>query len=334
MANFLKLRGAQLASGAIGDGHIDPLSPITEAKLSLAYGTSGLNTAITNLSGKKFLSMIGINGVISSGIGSSLDVSTAILAASASGTPGGSDSVAGIVTTTPNNKVQIRATANGQPVEHSTGADVFGRLTEAAGVYTLSFVYEDTSGVEHAYTFAANTGIDILYPESFSLSNIPFNSLMNGVAFVDGLPAAHEHSLAAITDVTVSVADVNDLVTAADLALTTGAASVGYDNTTSELTADTVQEAIDEIKTLVGAGVPTFVVGENLTSQVDDGTPAAFTVTNNKFDANSLAVFVNGSRQVRGIQFAETTPASGVFTFDSGCVPITGDVVTVDYSYL
>jgi len=62
---------------------------------------------------------------------------------------GGSSTQVGIVTTSPANYVQILDQA-GDEIENdlAAGAKVYGRITEAAGVWTLSYYYKDASGAE------------------------------------------------------------------------------------------------------------------------------------------------------------------------------------------
>lgn len=337
MANLLKLKGKQIEDSSILNNHIG--EPILESNLALDVATQSIQDALDTLEGKKLLTYIGINGTITSGATGSKVVTTEILAASLSGTPGGDSTTAGIVTTGLNNKVQIRDTATGQPIEQTPGgSDVYGRLTESTGVYTLTYFY-DNAGTETAYSFSADTGIDILFPESAPLDSIPFNAIVNGVSFVDGLPAVHNHTVSEITDITVTAAEINDLATLGRLDDTANGASgadiigVTPDNF-SNLSATDVQAALEELDGLVGSGVSSVMGSDNLTTQVDDADPALFTVTQGNFVANTLKVFVNGSKQVKGLQYNETTPGSGVFTFIAGAIPTGTDVVDTSYNYL
>ena len=84
-------------------------------------------------------------------------------------------------------KVKIRDNATGEPVIDGS-FEVFGKLTayvDNAGqhTYTLSF-FSGPAGSETPYTAAAGK-IDILYPQRYSLSDIPANFLENE-RFVDG----------------------------------------------------------------------------------------------------------------------------------------------------
>lgn len=76
---------------------------------------------------------------------------------------------------------------------------------------TLSYYYLDSSSVEQPYTFGGATTIDLAYVESINLQDAPFGSLQSGIAFSEILPATHTHTLANITDVTATAAEVNVL---------------------------------------------------------------------------------------------------------------------------
>ncbi len=76
---------------------------------------------------------------------------------------------------------------------------------------TLSYYVEDATSSEIAHTFGAGETVDLLYVESLSLQDAPFNALQTGVAFQEILPASHTHVLADITDITASPAEINVL---------------------------------------------------------------------------------------------------------------------------
>lgn len=98
--------------------------------------------------------------------GSSSDVSSSFTGK----TPGGSAFVEGVVTAAPQNKVVIRR-ASGANEDDSfldtLGNVVYGRLTEAVGVWTLSY-YVLLSGVETAYSFAVSSDVRYYYQEIFN----------------------------------------------------------------------------------------------------------------------------------------------------------------------
>lgn len=69
---------------------------------------------------------------------------------------GGSSSQAGVVTGAPENYVHV-VDQNGDEILHNTGARMYGRLTEAAGTWTLTYFYLNASGVETSMDPSADT---------------------------------------------------------------------------------------------------------------------------------------------------------------------------------
>ncbi len=337
MGDLLRIKAGQLGLQSVGDEHVNPASPISEAKLNLDFSTSDLNTAISDVTSKKLLSYVGIQGILSSGTNSAKIITTEILAVSPSGIPGGNQAQAGIVTTTPNNKVQIRASATQQPLEATPGGvDVYGRITEAGGVYTLSYFYDD-GGVETAFTMPIDIGIDILYPESVDFADLPFNAIVNGVSFVDGLPAAHQHTLAELPELSVSATDINDLATLSALAAPTGAALIGVDDSAmTNLTGTDLQTILTGIDSqLGGPSAPINRNGVNISAQAGQ----AIISLGESYVPGTLAFYVQGSKQMRTIvgqesagQFIESNPAGGEFTVLA--TTVVGDVLAVDYDHL
>lgn len=83
----------------------------------------------------------------------------------------GNENSVGVITTTNLNTVQIQSTATKNKFADTNNNEVYGRITEAAGVYTLSF-FTLVNGTETAYTFAA-TNIDIDLPYRFDAARLP-----------------------------------------------------------------------------------------------------------------------------------------------------------------
>jgi len=80
--------------------------------------------------------------------GSSDDVSALF----AGKTFGGSSTVRGVITSAPLNYVHLVNQNYDEIIHTATGSRVYGRVTEAAGVVTLSYYYTDASGVEQPVT--------------------------------------------------------------------------------------------------------------------------------------------------------------------------------------
>jgi|GEM_PF-1993240 len=91
-------------------------------------------------------------------------VSVPVQAASANGI--------GIVTTGQTNRCQIYTAASDDEIL-STGLQVYGKLTESAGVYTLSFFVLSDAGVESAYSFPTATSIDFEFVYRYDFARWP-----------------------------------------------------------------------------------------------------------------------------------------------------------------
>ncbi|MHA2404788.1 MAG: hypothetical protein ACXADH_17460, partial [Candidatus Kariarchaeaceae archaeon] len=83
----------------------------------------------------------------------------------------GAATTEGFITTGANNKVWIFDNSSKTAIDDGLGNEVYGRLTEAAGVYTLSY-YSLQSGVETAYSLTS-TAIDFYVNYNYLFKNIP-----------------------------------------------------------------------------------------------------------------------------------------------------------------
>ena len=100
--------------------------------------------------------------------GTSDDVSSALTGK----TSGGGVSAAGVPTSAPYNNVELRTSPAKDQIEEPGGKKVYGRLTESAGVWTLSFYYLNGSGVETAYSLPSQD-IVIYFKEVFTSATRP-----------------------------------------------------------------------------------------------------------------------------------------------------------------
>ena len=99
--------------------------------------------------------------------GTSIDVSALFAAQS----PGGAESTEGVITSAPQNVVQIAEKTTGGEIEDGQGDKVYARITEAAGTWTLSF-FTNEAGTETAHSLTSQD-IKFLYREVFTLENKP-----------------------------------------------------------------------------------------------------------------------------------------------------------------
>ncbi len=73
----------------------------------------------------------------------------------------------------------------GKSLRDASGKRIFGRLTELAGVWTLSF-YTETATVESAYTFAVATNIAWYYSELYNpIDNDPSASFFSDLPYIE-----------------------------------------------------------------------------------------------------------------------------------------------------
>lgn len=87
----------------------------------------------------------------------------------------GSSTTEGFITTGTDNKALVVDTTSKQAIDDGLGNEVYARLTEAAGVYTLSY-YSIQSGSETAVDIGTVT-IDFFINYSYSFKNLPVNVL-------------------------------------------------------------------------------------------------------------------------------------------------------------
>ncbi len=83
-------------------------------------------------------------------------------------------STIGVVTTTPNNRVEVWANATKDKITDSNGEEVYGRITESGGVYTLTYYsLNPSTGAETSYSFSSTTSIDFEFTYRFDFNRYP-----------------------------------------------------------------------------------------------------------------------------------------------------------------
>lgn len=88
--------------------------------------------------------------------------------------------IEGVITQSPLNRVPLRiADAS---IDDGTGLEVYGRITEAAGTYTLTY-YVNDAGTEVAHSFGASTDVDVYIPYRYTFGTYPTDSLIKLPAF-------------------------------------------------------------------------------------------------------------------------------------------------------
>jgi len=158
---------------------------------------------------------IGSSGFSGAGVD---DVVTAAITAAASvdnvPVQVGSSTALGFITTGANNKALVLNSTNKSAIEDGAGNEVYARLTEAAGVYTLSY-YSLVAGIETAYSLPATT-IDFYVNYSYSFDKLPVDSLVRINTVVVGEDPSNT-SGRAIRNEKVNVTSLNTLANLAFL---------------------------------------------------------------------------------------------------------------------
>lgn len=92
--------------------------------------------------------------------------------------PAGSNTAIGVIVLAGRNRVPIFGFGTKTPILDGTD-EVYGRLTHAAGVYTLTY-YKLIAGVETAYNMPAATAIDFEFGYQFSFADYPVDAAIGG----------------------------------------------------------------------------------------------------------------------------------------------------------
>ena len=116
-------------------------------------------------------------------------------------TSGGTDTTAGVIASTPNNKVYLRVAGTGHQIKDTVdGASVFARLTETSGAWTLSY-FVLVNGTEVPFDFTghplAGVSINFRWCEVVQAANYKATSIVYAGEGIDEYDAssvsAHQH---------------------------------------------------------------------------------------------------------------------------------------------
>ena len=103
------------------------------------------------------------------------------------------------------------ATSKDKIIADYEGNEVYGKITEAAGVYTLNYHYLNNAGAEQNYTFAA-TNIDIAVLYRYDLDTLPQDFAVKANTFVSQDGNAGNNTTSLIQQLTVT--GINTVTTA------------------------------------------------------------------------------------------------------------------------
>jgi hypothetical protein len=135
----------------------------------------------------------------------------------------------GVVTTGVSARVEIYNTTTKDKILATNGEEVYGRLSEAAGVYTLSYFTLPNTGTETAYTFPAAAIVDFEFNYRFDFHQLPADAIVaivsrnisddagaaGGTLFGEVVAVTATNTLAVLTKTPVSQSTVQLIVNSA-----------------------------------------------------------------------------------------------------------------------
>lgn len=140
----------------------------------------------------------------------------------------GTEASLGFIVTPPNNKVNIIDNTSKNLIGDINSNEIFGRLTEAAGVYTLSY-FSVQNGIETSVSL--NLTIDFLPSYNFAFKDFPFDANLrftnSALVVIGQAPSLLEITANSIiqqhfdfieADLTTAPADSTTIITLGDLA--------------------------------------------------------------------------------------------------------------------
>jgi len=161
------------------DAHIDYDKLNLTGKISSADLTAGEVHApedTTSLENKKIIYFEEFDGISTGALASSTDVSATF---TGSGTAHSALEDEGYLIDDPKNYVTILDNSTKSPIGDGSGNVVYGRLTEALDVWTLSY-YSSVLDVETSFEFTDDTSIDIFVPNRTNLNDMSEDILSLG----------------------------------------------------------------------------------------------------------------------------------------------------------
>ena len=275
--------------------------------------------------------------------GDDVDVSTEMSGKN----PSGGSSSPGVVVDAPYNKVILRQGSGADEDDQFVDGDgnvVYGRITEASSVWTLSFFVLD-SGVETAYSFVSSVDIKWYYQELY-------NPMLNPPIYSELAIVPSDNPTQDILDATTTVKGKVNLATAVQPVSGTGSAgtpdarvanadhthegvhSVGIDGDPTQALGDVKIKAGNNIQLSWDAGklkiATDGAVGyQEIPSGTVDGVNSSFgPLTFAPSNANSVLVFIDFVAVPITTGF---TISGSTITFQAGWIPQLGQSVYVFY---
>jgi hypothetical protein len=126
-------------------------------------------------------SAVGVDDVVSTTLGTVLSTAGKGGVSVPAQVSGDEDSV-GIIVASPGNRVEIWESLSKNKILAANGEEVYGRLSETSGAYTLSYHTFSDAGVEAAYSFASATNIDFEFAYRYDFHRLPSDAIIGAQA--------------------------------------------------------------------------------------------------------------------------------------------------------
>lgn len=209
-----------------------------------------------------------------------------LAASSVTGTSGGDATsnppIRGIITSGSGGLCRIRKQSNGQSLDDAAGAQIFGRLTESSGTYTISYkIISGGSEVAGTLPGAGSFSVEMIFPEVMKIGEVPasattifgdnidLNPVSGGSGTFTDLTVTGNTALGdnSADTITTTARLASDFIPSADNTRVLGSSSRRWGNIHSS-TFSAKDDATDTIKTtftasgLESEGVPFDVDGD------------------------------------------------------------------------
>lgn len=79
----------------------------------------------------------------------------------------------GLITSGANNRIEIYNATSKDKILAANGEEIYGRITESGGIYTLTYYTLSNAGSETSYSFSGSTSIDFEFPYRFDFARYP-----------------------------------------------------------------------------------------------------------------------------------------------------------------
>lgn len=135
----------------------------------------------------------------------------------------------GVVTTGPTARIEVYQSTSKDKILSTNSEEVYGRLSEASGVYTVSYFTLSNSGTETSYTFPSATTIDIEFNYRFDFHQLPMDAIVamtsrnisndatssGGSIFGESITVTATNTLTSLTKTPISQSTVELIVNSA-----------------------------------------------------------------------------------------------------------------------